>query len=73
MAYSTLTAPAPAAAGFADRLRSIAAGLIRNWKLRRDYKATVSALRAMSARDLADIGLSRCAIPGIAREHVYGK
>lgn len=71
MAYSTLTAPATL--GATDRLRRIATGLLRNWRLRRDYNQTVRALRAMSARDLADIGLSRCAIPGVAREHVYGK
>lgn len=71
MAYQTLSAPA--AAGFLPRLRGFAAGLFRAWVLRREYRQTVSALRAMSARDLADIGLSRCAIPGAAREHVYGK
>lgn len=71
MAYSTLTAPTTL--GATDRLRRIATGLLRNWRLRRDYNQTVRALRAMSARDLADIGLSRCAIPGVAREHVYGK
>ncbi|MEX0304733.1 MAG: DUF1127 domain-containing protein [Leisingera sp.] len=71
MAYSTLSAPV--SAGFPARLMAVAAGLYRNWKLRREYKATVHALRALSARDLADIGLSRCAIPGAAREHVYGK
>ncbi|WP_027257358.1 MULTISPECIES: DUF1127 domain-containing protein [Leisingera] len=70
MAYSTLSVPS---AGISARFAGFAAGLIQNWKLRRDYKATVSALRAMSARDLADIGLTRCAIPGVAREHVYGK
>ncbi|UWQ46023.1 DUF1127 domain-containing protein [Leisingera aquaemixtae] len=71
MAYSTLSAPA--SAGVSTRLRGIAAGLLQNWKLRREYRQTVHALRALSARDLADIGLSRCAIPGAAREHVYGK
>ncbi|WP_027235529.1 DUF1127 domain-containing protein [Leisingera caerulea] len=71
MAYSTLSAPA--STGFSVRLRGVAAGLIQNWKLRREYQRTVRELRALSSRDLADIGLSRCAIPGAAREHVYGK
>ncbi|WP_424979946.1 DUF1127 domain-containing protein [Leisingera sp. S232] len=71
MAYSTLSTPA--SAGLVTRFLSMASGLYRNWQLRREYRATVYALRALSARDLADIGLSRCAIPGVAREHVYGK
>ncbi|MBY6068028.1 DUF1127 domain-containing protein [Leisingera aquaemixtae] len=71
MAYSTLTAPV--SAGIPARLAGILSGLFRNWRMRREYRQTVHALRALSARDLADIGLSRCAIPGAAREHVYGK
>jgi uncharacterized protein YjiS (DUF1127 family) len=71
MAFSTLTAPV--ASGHSDRLRTIAAGILRNWKLRREYRQTVRALSAMSARDLADIGLDCSAIPGAARAHVYGK
>ncbi|UWQ79751.1 DUF1127 domain-containing protein [Leisingera sp. S132] len=71
MAFTTLSAPA--SAGLFTRFLSVAAGLYQNWQLRREYRQTVHALRALSARDLADIGLSRCAIPGAAREHVYGK
>ena len=52
MAYSTLSAPA--SAGFSPRLRGIATGLLQNWKLRREYRQTVHALRALSARDLAE-------------------
>lgn len=71
MAYSTLSAPV--STGVTARLRSLAASALHAWKLRRDYRRTVDALRAMSARDLADIGLTRATIPGAAREHVYGK
>lgn len=71
MAFTTLSAPV--SAGLFTRFLSVASGLYRNWQLRREYRQTVHALRALSARDLADIGLSRCAIPGAAREHVYGK
>jgi len=71
MAYSTLSAPV--STGFGARLRGVFSAAVRAWKLRRDYRRTVDALRAMSSRDLADIGLTRAAIPGAAHEHVYGK
>ena len=53
--------------------RSCRRPVIRIGNCAASTRHTVRALRAMSARDLADIGLSRCAIPGAAREHVYGK
>ncbi|KIC11683.1 hypothetical protein RA19_06610 [Leisingera sp. ANG-M1] len=71
MAYSTLSAPA--SSSLTARLRSLAASLIQDWKLRREYKRTVTELRGLSARELADIGLDRSSIPGTARENVYGR
>ncbi len=71
MAYSTVSAPA--SAGILARVGGFAAAALRAWKLRREYRLTVDALRSMSDRELDDIGLTRCAIPGAAREHVYGK
>lgn len=40
---------------------------------RRVYRQTLGELRALSGRDLADLGISRSEIPFIAREAAYGK
>lgn len=36
------------------------------------YRQTVSELRGLSGRELADLGLHRSAIKSVARESVYG-
>lgn len=41
-----------------------------NWRV---YRKTVNELSALSNRDLADLGLSRSMIRGIAIEAAYGK
>ncbi|MFW8635074.1 DUF1127 domain-containing protein [Cribrihabitans pelagius] len=71
MAYSTLSAPA--ASGFSLRLRTAVSGLAQTWRQRMEYKRTVNELRALSDRELSDIGLHRSAIRGIARTQVYGR
>lgn len=38
----------------------------------RDYRRTLNELRALSARDLADLGLEPDAIKRIARRAAYG-
>ena len=40
--------------------------------LRQKFRATVRELSAMSDRELADIGINRYDIKGIAKAHVYG-
>ena len=40
--------------------------------LRKKFRATVRELSAMSDRELADIGVNRYDIAGIAKAHVYG-
>jgi uncharacterized protein YjiS (DUF1127 family) len=40
---------------------------------RRVYGRTVAELNALSDRELADLGISRISIPGIAHEAAYGK
>ncbi|MFW8596236.1 DUF1127 domain-containing protein [Cribrihabitans neustonicus] len=69
MAYSTVSAPA--ASGFS--LRAALSTLADAWRQRREYKRTVNELRALSNRELADIGLHRSGIRGVAREQVYGR
>lgn len=41
-----------------------------DWKL---YHQTLSELRSLNARELADLGISRFALADIARDSVYGK
>lgn len=43
------------------------------WAKRRAYLDTVAQLRAMTDRDLADIGISRHAIGEIAGDAIYGR
>lgn len=40
---------------------------------RRVYRQTLNELRALSGRDLADLGLSRAEIPFIAHRAAYGE
>ena len=39
----------------------------------RAYLATTGELKALSDRELADLGLSRLSVEDVAREAVYGK
>jgi uncharacterized protein YjiS (DUF1127 family) len=59
--------------GLLDRLlalKTVAAVALRS---RRVYWQTVAELRALSDRELADLGIARAAIPGIAHEAAYGR
>lgn len=53
------------------------AHFVASWKADRQrralYNRTLGELRAMTDRDLADIGISRLQIGDIAREAAYGK
>jgi uncharacterized protein YjiS (DUF1127 family) len=51
--------------GFVARLR-------KNWADWLEYRRTLDELRALTDRDLQDLGLSRFAIQEIAYESVYG-
>lgn len=49
------------------------AGVFDAWAKYRAYLETLTELKAMSDRDLADIGLARHAIGDVAREATWGK
>ena len=49
-----------------NRLKALSAVLQRARRWHRERR-TIVALEALSARELEDLGLHRCAIPGIAR------
>ncbi len=45
----------------------------RAWTQYLDYQATLAEMRALTDRELADIGISRLVIRDIAHHAVYGK
>ncbi len=59
------SAALPSAEGLISRIRKA----IADYRL---YAATLDELRQLSDRDLADLGIARSDIVGIARESVYG-
>lgn len=64
--------PTSHALPLSHRIAVLGTSLRTAWTLRMQYRRTVAELRGLSARELADLGIPRCAIRGIAREHVYG-
>ncbi|MGV8952552.1 MAG: DUF1127 domain-containing protein [Cypionkella sp.] len=57
----------------ADRFTGLFAGLSAALARRRIYNQTLSELRALSDRDLTDLGISRSMISSVARDAAYGK
>jgi uncharacterized protein YjiS (DUF1127 family) len=71
MAYmNTSTA---ASLGLMDRAAAVMKSIKEAIHRRRVYNQTVSELRALSTRDLTDLGISRSMITRIALEAAYGK
>ena len=67
MAYAThATTNAPRTAGLMARLAEAMAA-------RKVYRTTLTELQSLDNRDLADLGISRSMIKGIALEAAYGK
>lgn len=48
------------------------AGIREVWERFRAYQETLSELRALSDRQLGDLGMSRDSLKGTARQAVYG-
>jgi uncharacterized protein YjiS (DUF1127 family) len=59
--------------GVMDRLVAVKDGVVTALQQRRVYRQTVSELKALSDRELSDLGIARTAIPEIARQAAYGK
>ena len=70
MAYITDTRGLGAA--LADRAAAIITSLREANEKRRIYRTTLHELRVLSDRELADLGIHRSAIAGIAHEAAYG-
>ena len=56
-----------------DRVVGLFAGFSAAVQRRRIYSQTLSELRALSDRELTDLGMSRSMIAEIARDAAYGK
>lgn len=58
--------------GIMDRVHAAMTAFADARAQRKVYRDTLNELRAMTPRDLADVGISACEIPFIAREAAYG-
>ena len=57
----------------AARFAEFRAQLAENAAKRKTFRTTLSELESLTNRDLADLGISRSMIKGIAYEAAYGK
>ncbi|WP_071675064.1 DUF1127 domain-containing protein [Nioella nitratireducens] len=71
MAFATDTRAASISLG--ARFAEIRAQFQEAMEARRVYRRTLNELAQLSNRDLADLGIGRCEIRGIALEAAYGK
>jgi len=71
MAYTNTSAAA--GAGLMDRIASALKSTKAALHRRRVYNQTVGELRALSTRELNDLGIARTMITRIALEAAYGK
>ncbi|MGH1368721.1 MAG: DUF1127 domain-containing protein [Maritimibacter sp.] len=59
--------------GLLDRASGAFKAITKAAAQRKVYRTTLKELRELSARDLADLGISRSEITFLAREAAYGK
>jgi len=71
MAYTTDTRAT--GASFFSRFAALRSTMVERMAANRVYRTTSKELSNLSDRDLADLGISRSAIRGIALEAAYGK
>ena len=70
---STLTQTLFAGTSLTEGFAAFRAQLAENAAKRKTYRTTLSELQRLTNRDLADLGISRSMITGIALEAAYGK
>lgn len=71
MAYVNSTRSAQSV--LVDRIGSVVTNLGAALQRRRVYNQTLTELRSLNDRELADLGIARSMITEIAREAAYGK
>lgn len=57
--------------GLTARITVLVARIKEGFALRTEYNRTYAELQSLSDRELNDIGVRRCDIKDIAREHTY--
>lgn len=62
-----------ASLGFSERISAMIKSVSEALERRRVYHRTLRELRALSSRDLADLGIHRSMITRVALEAAYGK
>ncbi len=70
---STLTQTLFAGTSLTEGFATFRAQLAENATKRKTYRTTLAELQRLTNRDLADLGISRSMIKGIAFEAAYGK
>jgi uncharacterized protein YjiS (DUF1127 family) len=71
MTYISTTRTAPQQG--ARRISGLFGALKSAFAQRRIYTQTMAELGQLNDRELADLGIARCAIAAVAREAAYGK
>jgi uncharacterized protein YjiS (DUF1127 family) len=72
MAYQTNLIQV-ASHGFTDRIAALVADFRAKAERRKQYRQTLTELRALSDRDLADLGLHRSMLSRVAYQAAYEK
>ena len=72
-ANAASTAAGVLAAGAEQRIETASARLRQAWERFRAYRATLAELRALTDRQLGDVGLTRATLEETARRAVYGR
>lgn len=70
---STMNMTRALTAGLAERVAGLVAAFREGRRRRAVYNQTLRELRALSNRELADLGLDRSMITRVALEAAYGK
>ncbi|MEO0905533.1 MAG: DUF1127 domain-containing protein [Pseudomonadota bacterium] len=70
---STLTQTLFASTSLTEGFAAFRAQLAENAAKRKTYRTTLAELQRLTDRDLADLGIARSMIKGIAFEAAYGK
>lgn len=58
---------------FGERIAGFVKGFQENRQRRKVFRETLSELKALSSRDLADLGINRSMITRVAAEAAYGE
>jgi uncharacterized protein YjiS (DUF1127 family) len=72
-ANAASSAPRVLAAGTEQRIENASARLRQAWERFQAYRTTIAELRALTDRQLGDVGLTRATLKETARRAVYAR